>query len=101
MRLTTKCHLKALSNTVELSLAASVTALVADVCWLAHDVITNGMSVTYAAVGTGLVIGLSVTVYAMIRHHKDSVKGDLQGRYREFKVKAAIKAKAKAKREKS
>lgn len=69
-----KCHTKALSDTIELSLLASFIALVADMMWLLHDVYTNGGSLIYIFIFTGLMVGISLTGIALKRHHTSSVR---------------------------
>jgi len=93
MKLSTKCHFKALSNTIEMSLVASTIALIADVCWLTHDIVTNGMSATYAGVGAGLIAGLIATTVALVGHHRNQVKCDLRIKYVDKLARAAAKLK--------
>lgn len=41
----------------------------ADLTWLLHDVIANGISITYGIIGGLLVIGLIGTMYVLYKHH--------------------------------
>lgn len=96
MRLTTKCHIKALRNTIELSLIASLTALIADLGWLIHDIHGNGLSVVYVSVGTGLIIGIVLTGFAVYNHHTGNVQCDIQEMYKKkLAVVRALNAKSK------
>lgn len=66
-------HIKALSSGVELALVSGVVSLGADVLWLAHDVVANGMSVIYGMVGSGLMTGILIAVYALCKIHTGKV----------------------------
>ena len=73
-----KCHIQTLSDTIELSLIASLCALVADMIWLLHDVFNNGISVVYCTVFLGLLLGNVITIIALYRHHIGHVKTTLK-----------------------
>lgn len=62
-------HTAALRTDFELVCQASIVALVADLGWVFHDVLQNGMSLSYGFIGTGLVIGIVGTAWVLIRHH--------------------------------
>lgn len=93
MNITTKCHLKALGDTVELSLCAGVTAIVADLVWLTHDILSNGLSAVYSAVATGLLLGLIITAIALWNYHKTLVTSTLKQHYVNKKKRMAAKLK--------
>lgn len=69
-----KAHIKAMSSTMEIIIIASVIALIADFGWVCHDVIDNGISFWYGLIGGGLMIATLMTVYALRKHHLDSVE---------------------------
>ena len=54
----------------ELAAGGGIIALIADVCWLIHDILMNGFTIYYTLVGIGLVIGILITGSAWIRHIK-------------------------------
>lgn len=62
-------HTKAFLTNFEIACEAGIIALAADLIWLTHDIIANGLSVTYVVVGTGLFVGLVLTTFAAVRHH--------------------------------
>lgn len=66
-------HIKALSSGVELALISGVVSLGADILWLVHDVVANGMSVVYGTVGFGLIAGVLIAVYALYKIHTNKV----------------------------
>ncbi len=72
-----KCHIQTLSDAIELSLIASLCALVADIVWLLHDVASNGISVVYCIVFVGLLLGNVITSIALYRHHTGRVRTTL------------------------
>jgi hypothetical protein len=69
-----RAHIKAMSNTIEICIIASIIALVADAGWVIHDVIDNGLSIWYILIETGLVIAALMTTYALIKHHNDQIE---------------------------
>jgi len=73
MRTLTKCHIKALKESIELTIIGGLVALVADLGWLLHDILTNGLSIYYILVGTGLLTGTIITASALFAHHDKSV----------------------------
>lgn len=73
VNITKKCHLQSLTDVVELSLIASLIALIADLSWLMHDIYVNGLSILYILVFTGLFTGIIITGTALKRHHYGAV----------------------------
>ncbi len=73
-----RAHIKAMSNTMEVIIIASVIALVSDFCWVCHDVIDNGMSISYAFIGGGLFLATVMTAYALRKHHHDAVENGIK-----------------------
>lgn len=98
MKIKTKCHLKTLSETVELGLIASVAALMADLGWLTKDIVHNGFTAGYLGVGLGLLGGLLMTGYALYYHHKNGMKTKLQELYKTKLERIAAKKKRLAKK---
>lgn len=98
MKITTRCHLRTLSETVELGLIASVAALTADLGWLTKDIIHNGFTAGYLGVGIGLLGGLLLTGYALFYHHRNGMKTKLQELYKTKLERIAAKKKRFEKR---
>ena len=73
-----RAHILAMSSTMEIIIIASVIALVADMGWLAHDIWHNGMNLWYSVVGLGLSSGTFMTIYALRKHHRDTVTNGLK-----------------------
>lgn len=69
-----KCHLKAFSNAIELLTIAGALGLATDVVWMLHDIHSNGMSLSYGLLITGLITATVITIYAGIVHHKENVR---------------------------
>lgn len=78
MKATQKCHVSAMMDVIEIALIASIVALVADLTWVLHDIVANGMSVVYAFIGGGLFIGLVLTGVSLYKHHVILVKQSRQ-----------------------
>lgn len=74
MNASTKCHVKAMRETIEISLIAGCVALFSDLVWLSHDILVNGLSIIYTLVGLGLFSGLILTGVALYHHHWSNVK---------------------------
>lgn len=72
-------HVKALSETIELSLISGLLALVSDIAWMAHDIASNGLSVWYGCVLFGLTLALLLLIKATLKHHHANVKQLLNG----------------------
>ena len=52
---------------------SGVIALGGDFIWLTHDLIVNGVSITYLIIAIGLGMGIVGTLYALRRHYKTVV----------------------------
>lgn len=65
----TTYHKKAFLTNFEIACEAGILALVADLVWLTHDVISNGISIWYILIFLGLSLGLGLTIFALLRHH--------------------------------
>lgn len=65
-----KKHIKAFLTNFEIACEAGILALIADILWLTHDIVDNGMSIWYGFIFIGLVSGLWLTIFALVRHHK-------------------------------
>ena len=63
-------HKKAFLTNFEIACEAAILALVADLVWLSHDIMANGLSLWYIIVFIGLFTGTGLTVFALVRHHK-------------------------------
>lgn len=68
--MTYSIHIKAFLTNFEITCEAGILALAADILWIIHDIIFNGMSIWYFFVFLGLFLGLVLTGYALYRHHK-------------------------------
>jgi len=73
-----RAHIKAMSSTMEIIIIASVIALAADSLWVLHDILDNGMSWSYGGIGGSLVTATLMTLYALKKHHNDSVKNGIK-----------------------
>jgi hypothetical protein len=70
MRTVQTAHKRAFLSNFELACEAAIVALVADLLWLLHDIVANGMSIWYGGVALGLILGVTFTIVALVRHHK-------------------------------
>ena len=66
--------LKKLSSGFELMCLMSIVALVGDTTWLVHDIMVNGFSIVYGAIGLVFISGILGTIYVWIRHFKGVLK---------------------------
>jgi len=66
-----KRHIDAFLTNFELACQLSMIVIAADMIWLIHDVLANGLSVTYSVIFTLMVIGFIGTGYVIHRHHVD------------------------------
>lgn len=67
---TNQVHIKAFLTNFEIACEGSIIALFADLIWLVHDIIYNSFSIWYAFVFIGIVSGIVLTTFALVRHHK-------------------------------
>lgn len=77
-RVRLRAHIRAMSSTMELIIIASLVALIADLSWIAHDIYYNGLSVWYSVVFTGIFSGTAMTLYALRKHHRDTVQNGIK-----------------------
>jgi hypothetical protein len=73
----TKCHLKALSENIELGLIGGVLASGVDTLWVVMDMCANGLHWHYPVILIGLVLSTLVLSFALVRHHRASFKQQL------------------------
>lgn len=69
-----RATLKALGSYFEIACIMSLVVIAADMTWLLHDILINGLSITYTIIGTGMLIGFIGTLYVTIAHNR-SVSG--------------------------
>ena len=58
----------------EIASLGGIWALMSDLNWVLHDVIYNGLSFWYLAIGSGIALGIVVCGYAWYKHHKQHIK---------------------------
>lgn len=75
--LRTKCHVKAMSENLELGLIGGVLASGIDSFWVVMDMIANGGHTHYYIILTTLLISTVVLITALVRHHRSNVKEQL------------------------
>lgn len=64
-----RTHLNALLTNFELIALAGVISLSADFIWVCHDVLVNGMSISYGLIAFGLITGIILTSIVWFRHN--------------------------------
>lgn len=69
-----RAHIKAMSDTIEMGLVASLIALIADTGWIIKDISSHGLSLGYSAIGLGLLVGTAITAFLLVRHHRQRVR---------------------------
>ena len=73
-----KTHLKHIllsaGTLFELACIAGIIVIVADMTWLLHDILTNGLSIWYGLIGSFMLIGLCMTVLVTVRHNIEKTK---------------------------
>lgn len=74
MNVRRRCHLKAISENLELGLIGGVLASGIDSFWVVMDMIHNGVHTHYIVILTTLVISTYILSVALIRHHKNNVR---------------------------
>ena len=62
-------HTRAFLTNFEMACEFGILITAADVVWLLHDILTNGVSLSYILIGILLLIGLIGLVYVIYRHH--------------------------------
>lgn len=68
MKVTTQCHLRAL-KTQKRIITANLSAVVADVIWISHDISINGLGGTYLLIGLLLIVALGANILAAWGNH--------------------------------
>lgn len=76
-----KCHVKALSENLELGLIGGLMASVIDTFWCLTDMLHNGVQVHYLLIITVLIISSIVLSVALIRHHRNNVRQEIGALY--------------------
>lgn len=66
----TQLHLKAFMSHFELACEFGILVILTDLGWLSHDILSNGLSLSYVLIGLGLITGLVGTSYVLYRHHR-------------------------------
>lgn len=66
----TELHIKAYLTNFEVALEAGILVIIADILWLLHDILVNGLSVYYTSIGLLMSIGLLISIYALYKHHR-------------------------------
>lgn len=75
--LKTRCHIRALSENLELGLIGGVLASGVDTLWVVMDSYHNGISWYYATIFVGLLISTVALAMALARHHRNNFKEQL------------------------
>jgi predicted membrane protein len=78
---TRKCHMKALSENLELGLIGGLLASSVDTLWVIMDMIHNGLQWHYPIILIGLLLSTIILVVALVRHHRNNVKQQLGSLY--------------------
>ena len=63
-------HTKAFLTNFEMACEFSAITVAADLIWVAHDILINGLAISYVVIAVLLLIGLIGTIYVLYRHHK-------------------------------
>lgn len=81
MKTITRCHLTAIKELVEVISIGGVIAILADICWIIHDIFIAEVSRPGLwAIGLGLLLAFIVSSYGLFHYHKESVKKVLHQR---------------------
>ena len=83
MSIKSRVHISVLTTEFEFISIFACVALLSDFVWVLHDISTNGFSITYAIVSTGLFISLLGTIYICYTHHKKFFKLQLKSKLQE------------------
>lgn len=68
-----KHTVKAIGTNFELSCLFGLIITLADFVWLCHDILVNGISVTYCIIGSSLLIGALGIIFIIYRHNSHLV----------------------------
>ena len=81
MKTITQCHIRAIKELVEMISIGGVVAIVADLCWIAHDIAVSEIARPGLwAVGAGLLTAFFISGYGLYHYHVGSVKALLHDR---------------------
>lgn len=72
-----QCHLKAISENLELGLIGGLLASAFDSLWVVMDMIHNGIHLHYVLILSALVVSTIMLTVALIRHHNSNVKNHM------------------------
>lgn len=70
MRTLQTAHKRAFLSNFEIACEAGIIALAADLLWVLHDVLANGLNIWYILIALGLGSAIGLTALALYRHHK-------------------------------
>jgi hypothetical protein len=69
--------MKALAETLELSLIGGLLASSVDLLWVCMDILHNGVSAHYVIIFIGLFLATGVLSVSLKRHHQDNYKKEI------------------------
>ena len=69
-KLVKKAIVKATLTNFELVAFAGATVIIADMIWLLHDIVENGMNVWYLMIGGLMISGFLSTIAVIVRHNR-------------------------------
>lgn len=76
---------------------AGALVIGADMFWLLHDILTNGISIVYTVIGLMMLSGFTLTIMVIYRHNALAARAalvlDLKARLRNCKRRAKSKRK--------
>lgn len=72
-----RCHVKALSENLELGLIGGLLASGVDALWVVMDSYHNGITWYYVVIFSGLFLSSVGLTVALVRHHKANFKHQL------------------------
>lgn len=93
-KLVKRAIVRAALTNFELACVAGIAVIIADMTWLAHDILVNGFSTTYGFIGTLMLVGLGSTIGVVIRHNNAHVVHHLHNDLRVELKKCKRKSKA-------
>lgn len=72
-----KCHLKALSENLELGLIAGVLSCGVDTFWCVMEALHDGLTIHRSIIITVLLFSTLILTVALVRHHRNNVKQEI------------------------
>lgn len=84
-------HINAFLTNFELACELAIIITTADLIWLLHDILQNGLSIVYSLIGILLIIGLVGTSFVVYRHHNHYTKKSIKKYYKQRRKKKAKK----------